>query len=40
VVNPAFEHTLDYHAAALLSRPFLKFVHPDDRVRTATVVRR
>jgi PAS domain S-box-containing protein len=37
-VNPAFEHTLGYGAAELLSRPFLEFVHPDDRERTAKVV--
>jgi PAS domain S-box-containing protein len=34
-VNPAFERTLGYKAAELLSRPFLEFVHPDDRERTA-----
>jgi PAS domain S-box-containing protein len=34
-VNPAFEHTLGYEAGELLSRPFLEFVHPDDRERTA-----
>jgi PAS domain S-box-containing protein len=34
-VNPAFEQTLGYKAADLLSRPFLEFVHPDDRERTA-----
>jgi PAS domain S-box-containing protein len=38
-VNPAFEHTLGYDATELLSRPFLDFVHPDDRARTAEVVR-
>jgi PAS domain S-box-containing protein len=37
-VNPAFEHTLGYAAAELLSRPYLGFVHPDDRERTAKVV--
>ncbi|MCW3017668.1 MAG: two-component system sensor kinase [Solirubrobacterales bacterium] len=37
-VNPAFEHTLGYEAAELLSRPFLEFVHPDDRERTAKMV--
>ncbi|MEA2213194.1 MAG: hypothetical protein QOF83_3142 [Solirubrobacteraceae bacterium] len=37
-VNPAFEHTLGYPAAELLSRSFLEFVHPDDRERTAAVV--
>ena len=33
-VNPAFERTLGYSAEELLSRPFLDFVHPDDRSRT------
>jgi PAS domain S-box-containing protein len=37
-VNPAFEHTLGYEAAELLSRPYLEFVHPDDRERTAKMV--
>jgi PAS domain S-box-containing protein len=37
-VNPAFEHTLGYAADELLSRPFLEFVHPDDRERTADMV--
>jgi PAS domain S-box-containing protein len=37
-VNPAFEHTLGYEAAELLSRPFLEFVHPDDRERTGKMV--
>jgi PAS domain S-box-containing protein len=37
-VNPAFEHTLGYEAAELLSRPSLEFVHPDDRERTAAMV--
>jgi PAS domain S-box-containing protein len=37
-VNPAFERTLGYEAAELLSRPYLEFVHPDDRERTAKVV--
>jgi PAS domain S-box-containing protein len=34
-VNPAFERTLGYTSDELLSRPFLEFVHPDDRERTA-----
>jgi PAS domain S-box-containing protein len=37
-VNPAFEHTLGYGGAELLSRPFLELVHPDDRERTAQEV--
>jgi PAS domain S-box-containing protein len=37
-VNPAFEHTLGYDSAELLSRPFLEFVHPDDRERTANMI--
>jgi PAS domain S-box-containing protein len=37
-VNPAFEQTLGYTAAELLSRPILDFVHPDDREPTAAMV--
>lgn len=33
-VNPAFERTLGYLSAELVGRPFLDFVHPDDRERT------
>jgi PAS domain S-box-containing protein len=37
-VNRAFERTLGYDAAELLSRPVLELVHPDDRARTAEVI--
>jgi PAS domain S-box-containing protein len=33
-VNPGFERALGYSSSELLSRPFLEFVHPDDRQRT------
>jgi PAS domain S-box-containing protein len=33
-VNPAFERILGYKEADLLGRPFLDFVHPDDRKST------
>ena len=36
-VNPAFERTLGYPSAELESRPYIEFVHPDDRQRTAEV---
>jgi PAS domain S-box-containing protein len=36
-VNPAFERTLGYTSEELLSRPFVSFVHPDDRARTTDV---
>jgi PAS domain S-box-containing protein len=37
-VNPAFEHTLGYGAAELLSRPALEFIHQDDRERVAEMI--
>ena len=33
-VNPAWEHTLGFTRQELMSRPFIEFVHPDDRERT------
>jgi PAS domain S-box-containing protein len=33
-VNPAFESQLGYTQQEALERPFLDFVHPDDRLRT------
>jgi PAS domain S-box-containing protein len=33
-VNPAVEHVLGYTEEELLARPYLDFVHPDDRERT------
>lgn len=35
-VNPAWERTLGYSAETLCSRPFIEFVHPDDRATTLT----
>jgi PAS domain S-box-containing protein len=33
-INPSWQHTLGYTEAELLSRPYLEFVHADDRERT------
>ena len=33
-LNPAWEHTLGWTREELMSRPFIEFVHPDDRERT------
>jgi len=33
-LNPAWERTLGFTIAELRSRPFIEFVHPDDRERT------
>ncbi len=39
-VNPAFTTTLGYPAKELISRPFLDFIHPDDREATLAEVAR
>jgi PAS domain S-box-containing protein len=36
-VNPAFEQTLGYPQAEMLSQPFVQFVHPDDQQRSREV---
>lgn len=33
-LNPAWERTLGWSRTELMSRPFIEFVHPDDRERT------
>ena len=39
-VNPAWQRILGYTEAELLSRPFMDFVHPDDREATVAEVRK
>jgi PAS domain S-box-containing protein len=39
-VNPAFERTLGYSSETLLSKPFLEFVHVQDRDSTRTALAR
>jgi PAS domain S-box-containing protein len=35
-LNPAFEKTLGFTAKELLAKPYLQFIHPDDRQATVT----
>jgi two-component system sensor histidine kinase/response regulator len=35
-LNPAWERTLGFTTAELMSRPYVEFVHPDDRPATST----
>ena len=39
-VSPAFTQTLGWSADEMLTRPFLDFVHPDDRTATRREVER
>jgi len=39
-VNPAWERTLGWSEAELLSRPYMEFVHPDDREATNVEARK
>jgi PAS domain S-box-containing protein len=39
-VSPAFTRTLGWSADEMLTRPFLDFVHPDDRAATLREVER
>jgi len=38
-VNPSMSRLLEYTEEELLARPYVEFVHPDDRVSTATEVK-
>ena len=39
-INPSFTSTLGWSVEEMLSRPFLEFVHPDDRAATLDAVKR
>ena len=38
-INSSFEQTLGYTAEELLGRPFFDFMHPEDKERTAAVIK-
>jgi PAS domain S-box-containing protein len=38
VLNPAWSHTLGWEISELLEQPWLNFVHPEDKVKTANVL--
>ena len=39
-INPTWEKTLGFSSSELLGKPFMEFVHPDDRERTAQEVQK